>query len=188
MAVALLTIVGVSPAIADSGDPSSPEAVRSGMTMQQLQSAKPVPSVSGAGRGLTLQTAAANYTVTCNVTSDSPHFSTGANGMIFKARVSCTGTGSYPSPVQVRVRGGLFFDYATSPSDTSSVNFVQTATSDRTDWLNVNGSTYTFYTPELGWPGSRGIGFWQGTTTIQLISPAGSVGSSSSPIVWKDAR
>lgn len=108
--------------------------------------------------------------------------------MIFKARVSCTGTGSYPSSVQLRVRGGLFFDYATSPSDTSNINFVQTATSDRTDWLNVNGSTYTFYTPELGWAGSRGMGFWQGTTTIQLITPAGTVGSHSSQIIWQDAR
>lgn len=188
VAVALLITVGVQPAVADSLDPSSPEAVRSGLTIDQLRNAKPVPSVSGGGKGPQLQSAAASYTVTCTVHSDNPHFSTGANGMIFKARVSCTGTGSYPSSVQVRVRGGLFFDYAASPGDTSNINFVQTASSDRTDWLNVNGSTYTFYTPEVGWPGSRGMGFWQGTTTIQLITPAGSVGSHSSQIIWQDAR
>lgn len=107
--------------------------------------------------------------------------------MIYKSRVTCTGTGSYPSPVQVRVRGGLFFDYATSPTDVSYVSFSPVTSSDKWQWVNV-GSTTTFYTPEIEWNGARGLGFWQGTSTVQLMSPAGSVGSASSQIVWRDAR
>jgi len=118
----------------------------------------------------------------CTGTMDAPHFSNGANGAIFKVRVSCVGT-AYPT-VSVRVRGALSLSVASCPTCTPGP-ITTRATSDKTQTVVVGGGEVTFYVPDVGSSGGYGTGFWYYTHTIQIVGPqTGNVGSSTD-VVWK---
>jgi hypothetical protein len=168
---------------------ATPEQVHSQYTTSQLLlNQTPSRPATASGDSLTAKGAqiAASFSITCTVSVESPHISSTAGlGVIFKSRVTCVGTGSYPAKATIRVRSGLFYDAATSPSDTSNVNFVQVKTNDETRTVNVNGTANTFYTPPLGQNGAHGCGNYDGTTTVAITVPTGqTTGSATSNIVF----
>lgn len=170
-----LTLSGASAASASVPYPDDPSDPRNFVGV-------PVgPSVAETPRGDAMRSAVASVVYT--VTVRDPHYSSGAGGAIYKNAVRCTGSGL--ATVRVRVRGILQLDYATSPTDTSSITWWQRATSDQTQTVTVNGAEKIYYTPQTGSNGGRGTGFWYGHSTIQITGPlVGTVGSGSK-IVWK---
>jgi hypothetical protein len=125
---------GVSPEIQDQ------------YTMQEirtLQGARTPATVKSSGV-VDAGARAAAFTVVCTIKADSPHFSVGANGVIYKARVNCTGTGSYPPKATIRIRGGLFFASASSSTDTSNTNFNSVKNTDELRTVSVDNTTSTF--------------------------------------------
>lgn len=182
VAVTLFTV----PAHAAGGDLGDPEQVHENVVGDQLVLDNPAPTTAEAGTSATVSVRTASYVITCRITANNPHISEGANGVIFKSRVVCTGTGSYPPKATIRVRGALMFDYATSPGDTSGgINWYAIRSSDETRTVSVNGTTNTFYTPRLGTSGAGSTGHYQGSSTVEIITPAGQkVGSDISGVVW----
>jgi len=189
-AVLAILISAMSGGIASATAPDeelTPADVRSQFTDTQLYLDPSVAdSAAEAGSGGTIELRTAAYTVTCTPVAEAPHVSsTGGLGVIFKTRVTCSGTGSYPSPVTIRVRGGLFFDAAAYDGEDSNVSFAQVKTSDENRIVAVNGTQYTFYTPQVGTRGYTGTGHYQGTSTVELLTPVGqTVGASTSVIKW----
>lgn len=197
-AVALLTasLAAASPAQAQSTAPpdeTSPDVVHEetvGDTLRFLESpqtpAESSPSTSGS---TTLR--AAGYTVSCRVDAQNPHISEGARKkgkiyVIYKSNVKCTGTGSYPAKVTIRVRSGLFWDSAKFAGDTSNgISWSKLRSNDESRTVSVNGSGNIFYTPENGKDGAYFTGHYQGTTTVEITSPTGfKVGTDTSSVVF----
>lgn len=94
---------------------------------------------------------------------DSPHYSKGAGGAIFKTRIQCSGYGA--TTVRVRAQGLLSFAAAKNADDTGQKKFKKRADSDYWQTINVNGPAVTFYTPQPGKHGGVGKGFWMATST-----------------------
>lgn len=177
------------PALAASGSPS-PEQVhanRVGSTLGVPPVAVPA-GVSTSTRAGVTTLAAAGYVITCKPDAQNPHISSGASEryVIYKTRVACTGTGSYPSRITIRVRGALMWDSARYSGDTSNgIAWSALRTSDETRIVSVNGSLNTFYTPKLGTSGAYFTGHYQGSSTVEILSPVGqTVGSDISTVVF----
>ncbi|WP_146083200.1 MULTISPECIES: hypothetical protein [unclassified Rathayibacter] len=136
---------------------------------------------------------AASFTITCTVDAQNPHISEGARKkgqiyVIYKTNVKCTGTGSYPPTASVRVRSGLMWDSASYNGDTSNgVNWQQVKSNDEPRTVKVNGSGNVFYTPAADKAGSTLTGHYQGSSTIEIITPTGQKTGSdiSSPVFCK---
>lgn len=174
-------------AATNPGSDPSPEGVRSGYSAEQLfLNPETTDSSATSNNQLGTYLRAASFTVTCKPTADNPHYSSGAGGVIYKTRVVCTGTGSYPASVTIRVRGGLFWDSAQYNGDTSNgISWAQLRTSDESRTVLVNGSTNTFYTPRSGEIGAYFTGHYQGTSTVEITSPTGqTIGSSTSNVFF----
>lgn len=172
---AAFTLSGASAAMASVPFPEDPSDPRNFVDVPAG------PAVLNSPQGPGLRSTV--YNVTCTVDVRETHYSTGAGGAIYKNGVKCTGTGL--ATVSVRVRGILQLDYATSPTDTSPIVWVQRATSDQTRTVTVNGGELIYYTPLPGSHGGTGTGFWYGHSTIQIVAPSvGTVGSGSY-IKWK---
>lgn len=142
-----------------------------------------IPDTTAGGESPSAGTGrAASFKIVCTPKADAPHVSSGAGGVIYKTRVSCVGTGAFPSTIAIRVRGGLFLDSASFNGDTAGgVSFAKKASSIEDRIVSVNGATFTFYTPQTGQTGAHGKGHWMGTSTIEILVPTGqTVGSSSS--------
>ncbi len=193
LATALLILTPTAALAEEAKTPSpsdtdvTPEEVRSAYTAVELLLTPEIADAeAGAGpeQGVTMR--AASFTVICKPTADNPHYSSGAQGVIYKTRVVCTGTGSYPATVVIRVRGGLFWDSARYNGDTSNgVSWSQLRTSDETRTVSVNGSTNTFYTPRTGQTGAYFTGHYQGTSTVTIVTPTGqTIGASTSNAVF----
>jgi hypothetical protein len=117
-----------------------------------------------------------NLTEVCKQQSNNPHTS-GAAGVIFKTTETCTG--DFPG-VGVEVKGLEACGPSIGPG-------APKATSDQTQYVKT-GSTMTWYTPVTGAPAATGIGYWQGFSTGEIVSPGlGSIGSTSSQRVYINA-
>jgi hypothetical protein len=189
-ACALLVVGAVAPANATT-EPSpgaTPDEVLSHYTAQQLflSQVKDVPATATLNESTDGRLGSlAKVVITCAPIADTPHASSGAGGVIYKTRVACHATGPAPSSVQVRVRGGLFLATASGPNDTSNGNFVQVRTSDETRTITIGAKAETFYTPRTGTAGATGQGNWIGTSTVEIVVPAGQkVGSATSGIAY----
>ncbi|MFD6443578.1 hypothetical protein ACFWEJ_00655 [Promicromonospora sp. NPDC060204] len=192
------TLVTIPTGASAEPSDSSPASVRSEFTELELFNSpelmgQPEATASTPGTDLVSQTSttlqAARFTVTCIIKAHDPHPSSGAGKryVIFKSTVKCSGTGSFPPTVTVRVKGGLFYDYASKAGDTSNIHWVQAKSSSETRTVPVNGVTLRapFYTPRNGRVGATGKGHFQETSTITIISPTGQkVGSSTSNVRW----
>lgn len=192
---AALLLIGVVPSTAYAQDaPESPEEIRAQFADVELFTAPEVASdetvtITSADYPSGTSARAASFKVTCSIKAHDPHPSTGAGKkyVIFKSTVKCSGTGQYPPSVTVRVKGGLFYDYARYAGDTSNISWSQVKTSTETRVIPVNGAWQKkpFYTPRNGRKGAVGKGHYQGTSTIQILTPSGQkVGSSTSNVRW----
>lgn len=173
----------------DSPTTVTPESVRDAFSDRDLfynPGLTDQTATGGSAPGAVTLRAAA-FTITCVPSPEAPHVSSTAGlGVIYKTRVSCTGTGSYPATASVRVKGGLFFDAASSPSDTGNISFMQVKTSNETRSITINGAAATFYTPQVGTRGYTGTGFYQGTSTVEILSPAGfKTGAATTSSYWR---
>lgn len=103
----------------------------------------------------------------CMGVQHNPHFSGGANGVISKAQVKCTG----PSGViPIRVNSALAKSPTNDPSKLSlkaSSSYVQNVT------LNTTGWAQTWYVPALGSPGvPLGTkGWWRAAHSGESVPP-----------------
>lgn len=180
--VAALTLIVGAPASAATGDEApSPEEIHSqtvGNTLtdnvEPIVLTAEVPAEPGEGaRGPVV-----SGTVTCVVDAQNPHISTGAGYVIYKTRINCTGTGTYPPAVTVLVRGALMWDSAQYAGDTSNgIVWSTLRSSSESRSVSVNGSNNTFYTPQLGTAGAYFKGHYQGSSTAQIMSLPSNVGS-----------
>jgi len=119
---------------------------------------------------------AAASTVVCDAALENPHYSGGAESVIFKTRVTCSGNGL--SIVQVRIRGTLGSICGAPPRGGPAQGpLVLRATSDQIQNVTVNGGFTTYYTPMAG-PGNpkvRGSGWYQGDVSGKIVGPPGIV-------------
>lgn len=186
-ALALVASVGlVQPAYAADSSAPSPESVHQEQAGGQVFVGPSSETASTQGNGVSTQRA--SYVVTCNVTADSPHNSRGAGGHIYKSRVSCSGSGSgVPPQVTIRVKGALRYDAANYAGDTSGgISWSTVRSSEETRIVNTNNTTYTFYTPRTGTSGATAKGHYQGSTTVEILSPVGQkVGSAISSVEFR---
>lgn len=183
-----LPAVGTEPdptSISSEGEPTLPpnldEIMNAGIPEEGYSTGPQVLEISGSANGVARGPGigTGSYTVTCVATMEDPHYSEKAGGAIFKTRASCTGTGSYPALVQMRIKGLLQLDHAEYPTETSPSIFVTKATSDEIQSITVNGTTITYYTPLVGNNGGFGRGFWATTITGQIVWPQVSVWTAS---------
>lgn len=100
--------------------------------------------------------------VICSARPDSPHYSKGAKGAIYKVRITCTGTGY--SYVTVKVNCSFMYRsyFATS--------WQRTVSSAGSTSVKVNGDRGTVYCPASGSLGT-GTGYWQGSGTYRITWP-----------------
>ncbi|WP_144016186.1 hypothetical protein [Demequina sp. NBRC 110052] len=100
--------------------------------------------------------------VICAAGPDSPHYSTGAKGAIYKVRIGCSGSGY--SYVTVKVNCTFMYRsyFATS--------WQRTRTSSGSTSVKVNGDRGTVYCPTQGNLGT-GTGYWQGSGTYRITWP-----------------
>lgn len=127
------------------------------------------PSQPDGDNTITFAASGSGWSVTCgghlgsNAVQD-PHYSSNAGGAIYKTRLSCKGYGV--ASVLVRVQGALSFAPASSSSQTSNLNWRLRGFSDQYQRINVDGAhVVTYYTPEPGWNGGRGTGWWRASST-----------------------
>lgn len=184
------TLGGASAATASDSDSPTPDDIRSQYTNEELfytpeMTRSPAEARSGGITKITMRDAA--WVVQCTVDANAPHISKGAGGVIYKSRVSCTGTGDYPTPVSVNVQTALYHIPADNPTDTDDVNWRQYFGGGESRWIDVNGSAETFYAPHEGQAGMKGKGFWQGTSIITIHNPEGiKSGNDTSPVWFLD--
>lgn len=107
----------------------------------------------------------AAHSEVCQVAVENPHFSNGANGVIYKSRVRCAetrevvvGPALYVCPVDPSGPEGSWPDQG---CEAKSVD-VQTRTVEP-------GTVETFYVPRVGQPGARGSGLWVGNTAASTV-------------------
>jgi len=75
-----------------------------------------------------------------------PHWSDGAQSVIYKTRVACTGT--YPS-VDVQIQGALYQVSGGSTSGPASGPGIKVAGSLQDQWIATDYVKVTYYTPKL---------------------------------------
>lgn len=187
-AVAVMTILASAmPAASAEVDPASPEYIHSQVVGDNLFSDVPTTPVSIDVVSPTARGPVVAGTVRCSVAADKPHHSSGANGHIYKTRINCAGTGTYPPTVTILVRGALMWDSAQYNGDTSNgIVWSALRTSSESRVVSTNGVTETFYTPQLGTSGAYFTGHYQGSSTVQITSLGGSnVGSAISQIDFR---
>lgn len=117
-------------------------------------------AIAGAALPFTLASPPASAaTPTCTATSESPHFSQGAGGVIVKGRTICSN--SMPS-----VRLGVYlFKCPKAPPAGTAQGCTRVADGVRTIPNPKNGMTYTEYAPKDG-PGLKGPSWWVGCTQV----------------------
>jgi hypothetical protein len=191
-----MTLLAAGPASAQPGSPNasaSPEVLYEATIGDSLVFSNPAATPAQAAPSSTTQSTlrAASFTITCKVDAQNPHISEGARKkgqiyVIYKTNVSCTGTGSYPPTATLRVRGGLMWDSAAYSGDTrNGVNWYSLRSSDDTRVVKVNGKGNIFYTPKADQSGARSTGHYQGSSTVEIVTPAGQkVGSDISSAVF----
>ena len=165
--------------------------VRAGLNFHHARGgeALSVPETRGGGREMTLSrfvvaTTLAMFAVvsvpsiseavtpSCSVTVDSPHFSTGANGVIVKSHTKC----NY-SVAKVYSNIRLFLcriQYGTLNSIKSYCALESEA--DYAIYNPVNGADNVRYAPPAGTPGALGNGWWIGEGIWSTYSSKGPVG------------
>lgn len=101
----------------------------------------------------------------CQVRVENPHFSGGANGVIYKSRVRCAetrrvvvGPALYVCPVDPQGPEGTW------PGQGCVGKAVDVESRTVTP-----GRVETFYLPKLGQPGARGSGLWVGNTAVSTV-------------------
>lgn len=96
--------------------------------------------------------------IVCNGTVDTPHYSKGTGGVIFKVRVTCDG------PIKLTVNGTLSSGPLSGPPVPRSKTTQTRAM--------VSNKTETFYTPDVGQPVVQCVSglYYQGTASF---TPAG---------------
>lgn len=109
--------------------------------------------------------------VSCDAVVNNPHFSRGAESVIFKTRITCHGNGP---PVQVRVRGSLGSVAGGAPGQPALGPPVVRATSDEVQTVPM-GVTVTLYTPEEGTTQVRGSRTYEGDIVGEIVGPPGVV-------------
>ena len=117
--------------------------------------------------------ASARAQVSCSAAVENPHFSRGANSVIFKARITCEGDAP---PVQVRLRGTLGSIAGGAPGSPAQGPSVTRATSDQTQTIRMGG-TATFYTPATDGAKVRGSQTYVGNIFGEIIGPPGVITS-----------
>jgi hypothetical protein len=114
----------------------------------------------------------------CNAKIDTPHFSTGAGGVIVKGRWSCT---AVPTNVFLGTRTtGLFLwlcPQQPQPSESylgDPSNHCVIKTNNIEDiFVKVADRTYTRYAPPQGQPGVHGSGYWIACSVWYSSGPNG---------------
>ncbi|MGH3908210.1 MAG: hypothetical protein ACRDTE_29115, partial [Pseudonocardiaceae bacterium] len=101
----------------------------------------------------------------CQVRVENPHFSSGANGVIYKSRVQCAetrqvvvGPALYVCPVDPQ-----------GPEGTWPGQGCEGKAVDVESRTVQPGTVETFYLPRLGQPGARGSGLWVGNTAVSTV-------------------
>lgn len=189
--MAMVVLIAGSPASAATGDIQPPTHLN-GVIQNGLPSGHYVESNGGSTFEVVPAPGARSQylKIACKGQVNDPHYSDtsagqdgSTGGAIFKTVITCTGTGA--ATVDVRVKGGLFLDYAESPTSNNGVTWIKRAESSQIQTIAVNGKSKTFYTPLKGGNGGYGRGFWSATATWQIVSPGeGNVGSSTN-VVFK---
>jgi hypothetical protein len=96
------------------------------------------------------------YAGNCSVTSDNPHYSSGAGGVISKLRINCTGI----SNITYTYRLWLCAD---KPVVDGWIWYCSRSTlkgENKGSFNPANGTTYTRYAPPGGGTGAHGSGYW----------------------------
>lgn len=103
----------------------------------------------------------------CQVRYQSPHVSTGANGVIFKSRISCA------EQRDVYFNGSLWAcpvgHDPTGEPVTWDDQGCTLATGNYGDIRSVGSSVVTFYTPDLGTQGGKGHHSWVGVVAAHNL-------------------
>lgn len=190
--VATVLIVGSTGASAASGttnpaDPDrlTPDELRSQYTNEELFYTPEVTHESAeAGPDGSLMLRGAGYVILCSAKANAPHISKGAGGVIYKTRITCTGTGDYPSPIDIYVDTALYHIRADSPTDTDDTDWHKVFSGGEPRTVDVNGAAETFYAPHEGMAGRQGKGFWQGTSIVSIEWPQGIKSGNDTSDVW----
>ena len=174
---------GTSAAFAETENPDSltPDELRSQYTNEQLFYTPEIANrdaEAGASSDEVISLSGVDWYVGCEITTERPHYSKRSPGIIYKTRVACRGTGDYPNPVHVNVKTALYHIPADDPYDTDDVNWRQWWNSAAGRWMQVTGpgqldDPQTWYAPTQDQSGFEGIGFWQGTSIVDITDPVG---------------
>lgn len=190
LSATVLWCLAAPSASAAGHDEASPELIHAREAGEQLRfvDQPSTPATTSTTTRHTSVRAAAAIVITCNITADNPHNSTGAKGHIFKSRVSCTGTAGSPASITIRVRGALMYDQANYSGDTSGgISWSAARSSTETRIVRTDGTVNTFYTPQTGTTGATARGHYQGSSTVEILTPVGQkVGSDISSVVFRN--
>lgn len=103
----------------------------------------------------------------CEMKSDNPHWSRGAQSVIFKTRVECAGT---EAPT-VRITGDMFYVEGGLPGLPSDAPTRPVGHSELQQVVPI-GDTVTYYTPLEDDPSKlTALGTYQGTAVGEIVAP-----------------
>lgn len=184
VAALLFGVFSISPAVAEgNGEWEANPVVAHQEALGQsreLTDPQPEPATIQTSSGGQITVQAARYTVICTPTAQNAHGSSGAAAkgkyyIIAKVRVSCNGTGAYPSSVTIQVWSSLLWNPAKSKSDPLALKgqWSSLASAKESRTVKVNGKVNTFYVPEEGKTGGTKTGLYQLSTTVTITHPAG---------------
>jgi hypothetical protein len=105
----------------------------------------------------------------CTGTINSPHYSSGAGGVIAKGRWSCT---DVPSTVYLGTASTGFYLWK-CPGESLSNCTLEGINEDNIS-VTVSGKTYTLYVPPSSSSGAKGSGYWIAEATWYSHGPKGS--------------